>query len=872
MNRVKTLQHTLTSYELTNGVDLGEPIRKSTVMVLAPGAVGLVRDIDYTVSGQTVLLTPSAADLVAGDNLVFYYEPFGAVTATASISAVIANNGIKIIELPGSAHLPVSDDGWIVEARGGPEQADFFSSTSDFVVTSSPWGISWLGRNLETAIGRAINALGDTVEGGPILTVFYPADGPVGRVGEVHQITAVEAGWRRFMLKKVPDPLWSAHLHAQGAEPQQYGFDFRFDQAPGGLGEAQWLAWDGMDLDGQLLAGDWVFVVYHTKVFGLPAKAPIELASVKHKGLSPRMLGEVRPFGAVTENVEPSEFAIRSALNEFSPSLTYQTASGVSFFTSASSDFTPRTLIKYDGDYTFLDPLNPFARASRTVTYDWHAQKAYFRALAVSGDYTWLGASTGDLTGTAVVCTSSETEIIPDDPKFIKSSAAGGFNSWGGVIAESGTFASGTILFTAQSGTVLGGVRIRTLSGFTTESDIYSIGTDFNRELITRQFRAPMIKGDFLKWEPGQGIVRDGWTHFSTSADVKLFCYTSARELRTVPVRMLDQGLLGLNFTYDEIDWNDSARCYVGSPGYVTEFGFGVGGMSSTSRVATSLPGATGDASTADNHRSDIFFFDGGVLPTTPSLYKWNAPGQVGSLLSYAAAHAPALYFGGAQSALDAAWFLGGTASNVIYGDVTMFRYTDSTFTFYNAGALLSGATDFGCGVVNSKIFAFGGARQTTSDEDTAATSLASSKSLAFDCVTKTAMDVGPQSPARASVRAASNDNKIYVVGGYEVGVAVGDSTETLVNQPSKSIDVYDDSVQTFITLNDMLYGTSRPAVFATSTKVHVIGGETYNSRTVSPIISETGAAQTLQLATMTWSISTLRSDPFVGLGYAQLN
>jgi hypothetical protein len=185
---------------------------------------------------------------------------------------------------------------------------------------------------------------------------------------------------------------------------------------------------------------------------------------------------------------------------------------------------------------------------------------------------------------------------------------------------------------------------------------------------------------------------------------------------------------------------------------------------------------------------------------------------------------------------------------------------------------LLSGAADFGCGIIGTKIFAFGGARQTTSDEDIAGSTLASNKTLAFDCATRTAIDESAVSPARASVRAASCQDKIYIVGGYDTGNAIGGTTETLVSQPSKSIEQYDDVTKLVVSLPDMLYGTSRPAVFATPTKVHVVGGETHNTREGTPIVSQTGATMSLQISTGTWSISPLRSDPFAGLGYAQLN
>lgn len=852
---------------ITTKITLENTPNEESVLVYYQGMGGFVRNIDYAISGKDVSWSEDVKTFILNrienslnDIIVVYYTLENEEVICASKNFTLSSTDIsnKSIDLSLDT-IPSENTGWIVDLFAGPNQFTYNSvitGKNDFLLvrmgSTSSYKLSWLGLIMEESISKAqiANPLVDIT-----IRVTYAIDVDnyynFTRTSEIRHITALEASNYCLTLKHAPMKAsqWEFQVIPQGGPSQLMGKDVFVH------GKSLWWL-----PDTGLVENSYVNIIYYTGRYDLsqrPVKAIVQMANSKGHGICPKLKDIVRHYGAASQNVVPTEKAIRAALDEFTPSLTFDSSPGISFLEDSSSNITTKSFVKKESPWI----------SEKTVNWSKNETSLYINGLSAGGDYTWLTSKPSSI----VISTSAESEIIPVDPKWIKSPCAGGSYSWNGSIIEKAMTASGELLFSVPSGSFVGGVKLYCNNTFNTSADIYSIGTDFDREALTRKFYAPTSSGAFNQWEPGQTLVRDGWVYFSEPTDIKIYCWSSARELRSSSIKYYDNGQFKININYDVIDWNDYARCYVaGTVGFISEFSHGVGGMAVKHYQSSNIPSLSAATGLSDIIKNEIYF-TGGNSTGSNYLHKWNRTSQTGEAVK--ALNVTTLAYMGSVGALGAGWLIGGINpldTTDLSENVIQFKFDDETTSFYKIGISLNPVSDFGCALVGDKALIIGGESYILNESGQETKTPASEQSSAFNCRTKL-MESIAGGISRTGLRGAALDSSTAIfIGGYEAGSEVDDiSNFILVGQPTMNVDLYDNTTTTFKSLSQMPYGTARSAVMATPSKIHVIGGETYKNS--DGTCNKTGAALTYDVSTSSWSMNSMRSNLFSGAGYTQL-
>lgn len=837
----------------------------SSVLVYYRGMGGFTNGNTYTVTESPGKITfADSSYFIPGDKIIVYYAILGESVVCTSQTIQLNETNINNRYIDLSLTIPPIDtENWMIELFAGPNQFLYHNSTPgtselDFLIQiiNGNYRLSWNSLIMEQSIIKAI-------ESNPTIDISFRLSYSINnaenyfylkRICEKRYITPddfIKGGIKLYNKPYKPDN-YEFHFIVDGGPSQIYNKDFIVEDK-----YLKWITETGFDA----VNNHHVNIIYYTFQFDLTKhsiKPIVQLASSKGKGLCPKLNNQVRPYGTTSQNITVSEKALRIALDEFNPSLSVTSSSGVSFYDSIESTVETKTITK---PRTLID-LEP-------LSYKWNSTNLYLNGFIVEGDYTWLDTETSS--NLIIVNTSGESEIIPEDPKWVQSPCGGGNEYWSGKVIEKDIPASGYFLFSVPSGSLVGGIKLNNTIQFNTSSDIYSLGTDYDREALTRKFYAPTTIGTFNKWEPSLEINKNGFVYFNEDTDIKLYCHNSARELRATSAKLYDLGDLNINIYYDVIDWEDYNRCYVASlPNNISEYGYS-NGLVVRYYSTSNLPSLSGAVGLFDNNRNDVYYTGGIEIDFDNYLYKWNRSTQTGANITTPLISLSA--YMGAVSVLQAGWFLGGkniSDTDDLSNNVSYFRFEDETLSFYKVGLVSNPVNDFGCALIsNHKALIVGGEALILDATSNYVKTSASNNSSIFNCYTKTMENIAG-GVTRTGLRGAAIDTtKAVFIGGYNAGSDVDSEVDKLIGQPVNDVNIYDSVTTTFKLLCSMPYNIARSAVLATPNKIHVIGGETYRNQDDS--VFKTGSAITLMTSTNTWQMNAMRGNLFAGSGYTQL-
>jgi len=425
----------------------------------------------------------SNASLEEGDILAMFFEERWTFNLHKSQTFVldatdVLNRYVTLSETPANA-TEISFDIQSASAQSTPTDDAELALYKDFYVNALDNSI----------IAWDDLALDGMLSPGDVVKVTWLSSGLGRKTREKMFVSKDDIELKSFSLGNVRVANSSMHLEIPGSPLQIEDVDW--------IASGNAISVLDKELDGQLLENEELYVLYHTLVHRFPIKPVVQFATTARHGLAPKLRPSIRSNGFCDKDAVPSELAFSKAISDSPGELTQIQNGTITALLSAES---------IDVDVTLMKGVYP-------ITWTEKLLHNHFRNIYSDSPNVVLGNETG-----IIAYASKDTELIADDPTFLRSIVTGGSKQFSTIANLSGS----TDLSAPLKQIAVSRVLIEVQEELDDYASVYSIGTDADTECIVKRFRFDRGIGWFDRFEHGNETIANGFIVIPNGTLIKL--------------------------------------------------------------------------------------------------------------------------------------------------------------------------------------------------------------------------------------------------------------------------------------------------------------------------------------------------------------